>query len=295
MKKNLWKLTTGAVMIAALAGCSVHANTAATNDATQTKEITVDQAKEIAFAHAAVNESEISDLRVKNDREDGRSVIEVDFNANGYEYDYDVSATDGTLIKSEREPLKATTPGGTSKNDASTQTTTKQNKNAANTNTNDTNTASSATITKEQAQNIALQDAGVRASDAQIIRVKEDYEHGQAVYEIEFYSGNTEYDYEIAKSDGSILSKDFDIENWEPSGNGSSNAQTSITLEEAKAIALAKVSGAGNDHIWIEKDMDDGRITYEGEIYYQGMEYEFEINASTGAVIEWSSERADWD
>ena len=29
--------------------------------------------------------------------------------------------------------------------------------------------------------------------------------------------------------------------------------------------------------------------------YYQGMEYEFEINASTGAVIEWSSERADWD
>lgn len=43
MKKNLWKLTTGAVMIAALAGCSVHANTAATNDATQTKEITVDR------------------------------------------------------------------------------------------------------------------------------------------------------------------------------------------------------------------------------------------------------------
>ena len=37
-------------------------------------------------------------------------------------------------------------------------------------------------------------------------------------------------------------------------------------------------------------DYDDGRTEYEGKIIYGGMEYEFTINAATGAVTEWDAE-----
>lgn len=71
-------------------------------------------------------------------------------------------------------------------------------------------------ISLEKAKEIALDHAGVKATDATFVKAKSDYEDGRAVFEIEFVvsSGNTikEYDYEIAASDGSIISYDYDIE-----------------------------------------------------------------------------------
>lgn len=37
----------------------------------------------------------------------------------------------------------------------------------------------------------------------------------------------------------------------------------------------------------IERDHDDGRILYEGEACIGGAEYEFELSASTGKLLEW--------
>ena len=68
-------------------------------------------------------------------------------------------------------------------------------------------------ISLEKAKEIALDHAGVKATDATFVKAKSDYEDGRAVFEIEFVvsSGNTikEYDYEIAASDGSIISYDY--------------------------------------------------------------------------------------
>ena len=64
-----------------------------------------------------------------------------------------------------------------------------------------------------------------------------------------------------------------------------------MSLEEASAIALEKVPGATENDLRIELDYDDGRYRYEGDIIYQQVEYDFEINADTGEVIEWSEER----
>lgn len=38
-------------------------------------------------------------------------------------------------------------------------------------------------------------------------------------------------------------------------------------------------------------DYDDGRPEYEGKIIYGGTEYEFTIDAATGAVMEWDAEK----
>ena len=69
--------------------------------------------------------------------------------------------------------------------------------------------------------------------------------------------------------------------------NNASNSQN-ITLEKAKSIALAKVPGANNSHVReLHLDRENGRLVYEGEIFYNGQEYEFDIDAVTGDIVKW--------
>ena len=124
------------------------------------------------------------------------------------------------------------------------------------------------------------------------MKVEEDYEKGQLIYDVEFYGNGREYDYEIAKSDGTIVKKDSEIDD-DAKEKEQAAASIAITMEKAKSIALAKVSGAGNNNIEIELDEDDGQAVYEGEIRYQGKEYEFKINARNGAIIEWEVDTDD--
>lgn len=58
------------------------------------------------------------------------------------------------------------------------------------------------TVDEEMAQKIALEHAGVKATDATITKSKLDYEGRRQVYEIEWYAGGKKYDYEIAVDTG---------------------------------------------------------------------------------------------
>lgn len=65
-------------------------------------------------------------------------------------------------------------------------------------------------ITEAQAKQAALSHAGLTEADITFINIQLDTDDGTAVngrqeYEVEFYSGNTEYDYEIDAADGTIL------------------------------------------------------------------------------------------
>ena len=102
---------------------------------------------------------------------------------------------------------------------------------------------------------------------------------------MEFYINGKEYDYEIEKSTGKILSFDYDMESDIPTTNPGNTGSNVISEQEARDLALARVPGATASHIRIEFDNDDGRLTYEGEIRYENKEYEFEIDASTGKFI----------
>lgn len=69
------------------------------------------------------------------------------------------------------------------------------------------------------------------------------------------------------------------------------NANVKISADEAMRIALSKVPGASVTDIHKFKlEFDDGRWQYEGEIRYNNMEYEFAIDANTGAILEWEAE-----
>lgn len=143
------------------------------------------------------------------------------------------------------------------------------------------------TVDEETAQKIALEHAGVKATDATITKSKLDYEGRRQVYEIEWYAGGKKYDYEIAVDTGEVLSSGYDEKT---TGWSDSNSVT-VSEADAKQTALGRVSGATEKDIYEwQFDYDDGRPEYEGKIIYGGTEYEFTIDASSGAVVEWEAE-----
>ena len=65
-------------------------------------------------------------------------------------------------------------------------------------------------LSLDQAKKAALNYAGVKASGATFTKTRKDWDDGHEVYEIEFYSGNTEYDMDIDVNTGRIT--DYSVE-----------------------------------------------------------------------------------
>ena len=146
-------------------------------------------------------------------------------------------------------------------------------------------TADTDFIGRSRAEEIALDHAGIEASQLSWIHVKLDHDHGRVEYDVEFFSGNKEYDYEIDARTGEILSFDYDAEYYNYT-QPSNNTGTYIGEAKARSIALSYVSGATDANVrYARLDWDDGRAEYEVKIYYGTMEYEFEIDAYSGAII----------
>ena len=268
-KLNTKVVTIVAVIVVLVVGCGTALAIGLSHQARSAAEITEQEAKAIVFSDAGIAESDVLSLKISKDKENGADIYDVDFTTKDRSYDYDVLRNSGEIINSSYEVLSASNTGETN-----------------------SSAGTASAITQDQAKTIALEDAGVQESDAQFIRVQEDYDDGRAVYEIEFYANGTEYDYEIAKDSGAIVKCDYDIENYTPQ-SGAGNSGTIISLEQAQELALSRVSGATASNIRIHLDHDDGRQIYEGEIYYNWIEYEFEIDASTGNFIEWSVDYKD--
>ena len=150
--------------------------------------------------------------------------------------------------------------------------------------------SATASITAERAREIALNHAGLTASQVTFARADLDRDDGRLVYDVEFYTSDyKEYDYEIDAATGEILSYDYDAEGYSYQPNATLG--TAITAEQARAIALAEVPGAAESDIYeFETDRDDGRLEYEGKIIYNNTEYEFTIDGYSGAIREWDAE-----
>lgn len=139
-------------------------------------------------------------------------------------------------------------------------------------------------LTAEQAKAKALADAGLTADQVTFTEAKLDWDDGRQVYDIEFYTDDyQEYDYEIDAKTGKVLEVDYDAESFVPPAAG-----TGITREKAQEIALAKVPGAAASDIRkLKLDRDDGKQVYEVEIFYKGAEYDMEIDAATGKILDY--------
>lgn len=293
------------VIAFALAGCAAQG--------IQISPIGFDAAKIAALEAAGVLTEDAvfgeSELKERN----GQQYYEVDFRANGNEYEYDIDALTGAVISSETDVKAAKSKDATQpeKQDGKKQEEPKQEK-ADNT---QQTKASEATkqpelIGEEKAKAAALAHAGLKADNVKFIRTELDRDDGRTLYEVDFYSGSTEYDYDIDAYSGAVIKAEKDVENVvvpqsqpqtasaptpEPEA-AKQPAQTAVSEADAKKIALAQVPGAAEADIReFEVDRDDGRVEYEGKIHYDGIEYEFEIDGHSGAIRSWEAEPVGYD
>ena len=142
-------------------------------------------------------------------------------------------------------------------------------------------------ISEDEAKAIALKDAGLTEEEVTGIRVKLETDHGVREYEVDFYAGDKEYDYDIDAQTGEIRSKDMDIDE---DFSKTKSAQTAVSEEEVKNMVMERVPQAVEENIRMHLDYDDGRTIYEGSVICNGVEYDFEIDADSGEILEWEEE-----
>lgn len=159
-------------------------------------------------------------------------------------------------------------------------------------------------ITMEQAQEIALKHAKLTSDQVSFIKTDTELENGIEVYNIEFSYENKEYDYKINSSNGEIVEYDSDIEDYDitqqqatkenksvtPNNQNSNNSK--ITVEKAKEISLKHANLKDNQVIFnkTEMDYDNGVQVYDIEFHYNNVEYNYEIDASTGNILSYSQD-----
>lgn len=270
--------------------------------------IGLEKATQIALQNAGYKESEVSGMKGHYDKDEGIGIYEIEFFAGGYEYDYDIKASDGTIISVDREATKslsggsATTENGQSSsgNSASGSQQPSQSQGGGqsqsgsqsqNNNQSQGGNQSANQISVEKAKSIALSAAGVSSSNATFHKAELDFDDGAYVYDIEFVSGNYEYDYEINANSGAILKREIE----QIKSTGSSN--TTISADKAKSIALNHAGVSSSKAVFnkAKLDNDDGIHVYEIEFTSGGYEYEYEINAANGTILSYDHEHCDDD
>lgn len=228
-----------------------------TGHASESDYIGQERAKKIAFDDAKVTKPTMKKIKLEFD--DGQMIYEVEFSQDGIEYEYDIQAKTGKILKKDTEGQKKSTTSSSSSSTSTSQSQTKA-------------------ITKDQAKTIAMNHAGVKS--VQNYQIKEDTEDGQKEYDIEFLSGNYQYEYTIRVKDGRILESE------------KKNVGTvKITAEQAKQKALehAKISKADAKKLKAELE----KKYYEVSFTVGEYEYEYHIDALNGKVLHHEKEKED--
>lgn len=149
---------------------------------TTSNDIGEEQARATAVEHAGLTADDVTFIKVQMDRDDGRTVYDVEFYYNNTEYDYEIDASSGEIVSYDQDIENY---------DIQAQ-------------------ASGNTISLEQAKEAALTAAGLDASSVKWVKEKLDWDDGRSVYELKCISGDVEYEFEISGADGTVLEQDRD-------------------------------------------------------------------------------------
>lgn len=156
-------------------------------------------------------------------------------------------------------------------------------------------------IGNDAALSAALTHAGLSSNDVREVEVDLDYEYGRMVYEVEFDSGNTEYEYDVDAVSGEIIWYEIDNNGKIQQGGSAVRGGTGaggadvVGVEKAKSIALshAGFTSAQVTELKAELDRERGRYVYEVEFKSGGYEFDYELDAASGAIITFDKEFDD--
>ena len=153
-------------------------------------------------------------------------------------------------------------------------------------------------IGMDAARTAAEEYAGTTAVDSVTAEVDPELDESPAHYEVELQTAWGEFEYLVDAYTGKVLSGQKDLlttasvvdktaKPTAPAGD--------IGYAKAKSIALnhAGVSENKAYDMEIELDDEDGTLVYEVEFKSGNMEYSYEINAATGAILKHEAELDD--
>lgn len=154
-------------------------NTTTPNNANTPSNTTIsrDDALTIALNDAKLNKSDVYDIDVELEYENGKNVYQVSFDYQQKEYDYYINPSDGAILSSLVDDGI--------------------NKNPTNSSTN--------YISREDAIATALNDAKLTQNDVRDLEAELEYEYNQNVYEVKFEYQQYEYEYFINAESGTIV------------------------------------------------------------------------------------------
>lgn len=159
-------------------------------------------------------------------------------------------------------------------------------------------------IGKEKVKNIVADHMSVKESTIYFDSV--DFEWEKEIYEVDLYYQNKEYEFKVDAKQGTVIYTDYkkgQEENLQKPQitskpeNGmnetSPTPNTKITMDQAKQIVLDHAE-LTNDQVTFFKqkeEIEDGISVYEFDFYYQDMEYEYQVKASDGTIIEFDKDK----
>ena len=152
--------------------------------------------------------------------------------------------------------------------------------------------AAATPITEAEAVAAALDHAKLTEAETENLRVRMDRDDRRDHWEVQWRSGDLEYDYDIDPDTGAVLDWDRDFEPQRkaapvaPSPTQPAAPAAQLSEDEALAIALDHAGFTAGEvtNLRIRLDTDDRTPDYEIEFRRGRLEYEYEIHAETGAV-----------
>ena len=280
MKKKTIGIITTALILTMISGTTVMA-----------AEITVDNAVKTALEKAGVAAADASVYKKIWEFSDGKEQYDIHFLIPGQmKYEYEIDAVTGEVLSGESDvweaeddaEYKGLTPGEETDPEE------------------DAGELENAVLS-------AMKDAGLDEGNAVVCKAGVDFENGKKIYDINFLvTGQAKYDYEIEAATGNILRHEKDA--WEPDDDleykglidpVKANADTAsgeLTEEKAAAIAIMDAGLTESDVTVTEcrRETDDGIDKYEISFRSaDGAEYDYEIDAANGTILDKDMEYDD--
>ena len=155
-------------------------------------------------------------------------------------------------------------------------------------------------IGRDAAAYAAEHYAGTAALDSVTAEVDSELDESPAHYEVELHTAWGEFEYLVDAYTGKVLSGQKDLLATAPAGDEAArptapSGGADIGHGKAKSIALNHAGVSENEayDMEIELDDEDGTLVYEVEFKSGNMEYSYEINAATGAILKHETEIDD--
>ena len=156
-------------------------------------------------------------------------------------------------------------------------------------------------IGKDAAAYAVEQYAGTTALDSVTAEVDSELDESTAHYEVELHTAWGEFEYLVDAYTGKVLSGQKDLLATAPAGDATakpsapSGTVQDIGYAKAKSIALNHAGLSENQayDMDIELDDEDGKLVYEVEFKSGNMEYDYEIDAASGAILKHEAELED--